>query len=133
MICLILFILAMNSCENENLVSTINFNNTSKSDVYVHGSYNYPDTLLTYEFPSPTLNPQIFKVGANSSSEQALETRGNYLAKLKDIERFVVFVFDAEVLETTPWDTVKVNYMVLKRYDLSLEDLESLNWTITYP
>jgi len=39
---------------------------------------------------------------------------------------------DANTLETTSWDTIKLNYKVLKRYDLSFQDLEKMNWTITY-
>jgi hypothetical protein len=50
-----------------------------------------------------------------------------------DNKVLMVFIFDAKVLETTPWDTVKAKYLVLKRYDLSLQDLEDMNWTITYP
>jgi len=45
----------------------------------------------------------------------------------------MVYVFDAHVIETTAWDSVKANYLVLKRYDLSLDDLKRMNWTITYP
>lgn len=48
-------------------------------------------------------------------------------------DTLMVYVFDAETLEITPWDTVKANYMVLKRYDLSLEDLKKSDFTITYP
>ena len=43
------------------------------------------------------------------------------------------FIYDACILETTPWDTIKAKYIVLKRYDLSLQDLQQMNWTITYP
>jgi hypothetical protein len=45
----------------------------------------------------------------------------------------MVFVFNAGLLETIPWDTIKANYLVMKRYDLSLPDLEEMDWTITYP
>ncbi|MFD1631674.1 hypothetical protein [Pseudopedobacter beijingensis] len=43
------------------------------------------------------------------------------------------YVFDGEVLENTDWKTVKANNMYLQRYDLSLEDLRKLNFTIPYP
>lgn len=43
------------------------------------------------------------------------------------------FIYDANTLETVPWDMVVKNYLILKRYDLSLEDLQGMDWTITYP
>ena len=44
-----------------------------------------------------------------------------------------VYVFDAAVVDNTSWDIVAKDYLVLKRYDLSLEDLQRLNWQVTYP
>ena len=43
-----------------------------------------------------------------------------------------VFIFDAEVVENTSWEDVARDYLVLKRYDLSLDDLKQLDWKITY-
>ena len=44
-----------------------------------------------------------------------------------------VYIFDAELIENTPWEVIAKDYLVLKRYDLTLEDLQRLNWKITYP
>jgi len=44
-----------------------------------------------------------------------------------------VYVFYASVVENTPWEVVARDYLVLKRYDLTLEDLQRLDWKITYP
>jgi len=44
-----------------------------------------------------------------------------------------LFLFDKQTVIEQPWDTIVKNNMILKRYDLSLEDLNSMNWTITYP
>ncbi len=43
------------------------------------------------------------------------------------------FIYDAQTLETTPWDTVVKKYMILKRHDLTKKDLDSMGWKITYP
>lgn len=32
-----------------------------------------------------------------------------------------------------PDTLLRKGYKILKRYDLSIDDLDSLNWTITYP
>lgn len=44
-----------------------------------------------------------------------------------------VYVFDADIVENTSWGIVARDYLVLKRYDLTLEDLQRLDWKITYP
>ncbi len=45
----------------------------------------------------------------------------------------MVFVFNADTLETHGWDYAKEHNMVMQRYDLSLTDLQNLNWTLTFP
>lgn len=35
--------------------------------------------------------------------------------------------------EGTLWNEVTENYLVLKRYDLSLNDLQMMDWKMTYP
>lgn len=44
-----------------------------------------------------------------------------------------VFIFHTDTLNKYTWEEVRDGYMILKRYDLSLEDLKQNNWTITYP
>ena len=43
------------------------------------------------------------------------------------------YLFSRDTLETVSWEEVVKEYKVLARYDLTLEDLERLNWTIYYP
>ena len=49
------------------------------------------------------------------------------------LDTLFLFIFDANVIERTPWDIVARDYLVLRRYDLTLEDLQRLNWQVTYP
>ena len=49
---------------------------------------------------------------------------------LNPIDTLMVFVFDAELLETNPSN---VEEALLLRYDLSLKDLQRFNWTLSYP
>lgn len=44
----------------------------------------------------------------------------------------IVFI-DENVYDNEPWDSVRVNYQVLSRLDLSIEDLKANNYTIAYP
>jgi len=52
-----------------------------------------------------------------------------------------IYIFHADTIANQSWDRIRDEYMVLKRYDLSLEDIKSLDKadrgipqrTITYP
>ena len=124
-------VLLSSTCEKDkDKHDLIMFTNNSSELIYVRGSWEYPDTAIN--FSNPALAGDFYKVAANTSDDP-LRLQDTYEGRFEQFEKVMVFVFDAQVLETTPWDTVKANYLVLKRYDLSLDDLNRMNWTITYP
>lgn len=43
------------------------------------------------------------------------------------------FIFDKEIVESIPWETIVEEYMVLQRYDVTKKDLERLNCVLYYP
>lgn len=47
-------------------------------------------------------------------------------------EKVWIFVFDAEVLENTDIPTLIANRYYLKKYELSLSDLQQINWKIIF-
>ena len=49
------------------------------------------------------------------------------------IDTLHIFVFEEDVLSIYTWEKVVNDYMVLQRYDLSLQDLQQLNWQVSYP
>lgn len=124
--------------DDKNCHKTILFINKSSKAVYIESSGGFPDTLsFKNEFPNPALNPDLFRIDPNSENDRGLWRRDCYELAFNSViipsDTLMVFVFDGQILETTPWDSVKANYLVLRRYDLSLEDLRRLNWTIIYP
>ena len=124
------------ACRDKNIIGhedlRLKFNNSSEMALYASYAYSYPDTSIdSYDI---TNAPYRHKAEINSTITLiADDSWGKIFLHNIDSDTLMVFVFDAHVLETTPWDTVKANYLVLKRYDLSLQDLENMNWTITYP
>jgi hypothetical protein len=44
----------------------------------------------------------------------------------------LLFIFDADVIEKTPWDTIVKYDMFLKRYQFTKDELEKMNWEIVY-
>lgn len=103
---------------------------------YVIWDLEYPDTLNFGHFSSPALNSQTSKVMSNSSNSYALLIRDCWELYFDDIissDTLLVYVFDAEIIDNVPWDSIVLDYMVLKRYDLSLENLKKMDWIIPYP
>jgi hypothetical protein len=117
---------------------TISFINNSEKAIYVSRDTHYPDTLYFGHFSSPALNSSFNKILGEMSSDRPLQNRDcweddfDYDALIPS-DTLMVYVFDAQVLESVPWSTVVHDYLVLKRYDLSLSDLVNMNWTIIYP
>jgi hypothetical protein len=133
----VIFFLVACCKDDANCHKTIAFNNASEKDVYVTFDRYYPDTLYIFHSESPTSESENTKVLSKSSSNRPLDNEdcweSDFNYKPQPLDNLMVYVFDAEILETTDWSVVAHNYLVLKRYDLSLEDLQGMNWTITYP
>ena len=48
-------------------------------------------------------------------------------------DTFSIFVFEVDTLQAYSWNEIIEDYKVLQRYDLSLEDLERLDYKLSYP
>jgi hypothetical protein len=44
-----------------------------------------------------------------------------------------LFLFDKAVVDSVPWDTIRVHNMYVKHFDFNRATLDSLNWNLTYP
>lgn len=125
------------SCgEEEECHETITFINQSETELYVTSSTEYPDTMNFAFQPNPTLDSINKKVQSLEINDHVLWGRGCLELVFKDriaSDTLMIYVFDSQVLESMPWDTVISQHLILKRYDLSLDDLGRLDWTITYP
>ena len=122
--------------KDDNCHKVITFINKTGDTLYVTSAYEFPDTMIFKTQPNPLLDPNFTKVLPKESNTQVLWHRGCIELAFKDLipsDTLMVYIFDSKVLKNTPWETVKANYLILKRYDLSLQDLKNTNWTITYP
>lgn len=135
---LILIFLATALCatkckkDSEDCHFTVPYKNNTQKSLYIITESYYPDTILRN--PNPANNPQLYKVKPLSilsyKEKSCIEAIYNVYTPS---DTMMFYIFDAEVLENTDWEVVKTNNMYLQRYDLSLEDLRKLNFTITYP
>ena len=128
---LIPFLMGTQCQKEENCHKNILLINNSSERLYVVGSREYPDTL---DFIHDAYN--VLKSGeikAHSNSITPLSLRDCYEAIFHDdIDKLQVYVFNADTVDNNDWSYIYTNYKV-KRYELTLEDLQYGNWTITYP
>jgi hypothetical protein len=116
--------------------SRLAINNKSSQPIYYAIGNGYPDTLIPGypPLPNPALSPSDHEVMPFSMHGIALNgTWESFYSDIYPSDKLVFFVFDANTLETTNWDTVRARYRILKRYDLTLDSIRKMNWVLTYP
>lgn len=92
-----------------------------------HGIF-YPDTIL------PEMNPYPYKFDKEyhfSFGEGNFDE--NALFELFPTDTMSIFFFDPDTLAKYNWETIREDYKILVRYDLSHNDLKKLGWCIYYP
>jgi hypothetical protein len=105
------------------------FNNTDSNCYIVHSSM-YPDT----SFKNTMYNYSESKERVNYAEKKSKSTIAelcwdDYFNNIKSDTLMIFVILDAGQGR----ENLKDHYTVLKRYDLTLKDLEKKNWTITYP
>ncbi len=118
--------------DDDNHHYRIRFVNWSEKSIYVDCSIFHPDTI-------PMLTSERDEILPGKINNSTLSTFTSWESvfgadlddrNLNPIDTLMVFVFDAELLETNP---SYVEEALLLRYDLSLKDLQRFNWTLSYP
>ena len=120
----------------------IQFKNNTETTIWIDRSRYYPDTAIALY----TRDPRVDKNSAVSpleNSTSALWSRSFYESafgiKIYEngdtvgFDTLIVFVFNDDTLARYGWQTVRENYLVHQRYDLSLDDLRRLNWQLYFP
>ncbi len=127
--------------DSENCHYAIEFSNNFEKNLRVRPSmyvYNIPNSCgirtLSYIYNTATDDMYLVRRG-EQNNRKATEAGGCVESLFAEhyADTLNIYIFDAEVIENTPWETVVRDYLVLKRYDLSLSDLQRLNWQVTYP
>lgn len=133
LLCVIM--LCSNSCEKPPFVDyfyDIIVTNSSRSDIRVYladefASKQYPDTTL------PNSKPALQKAPVGKSCYFDSKTPWEENLKKLPADTLSIFFIDHAVYENEPWDSVRLHYKILKRLDLSIDDLNALNYKIAYP
>jgi hypothetical protein len=93
----------------------------------VNSKTAYPDTSL------PVTEPYLINGSISSTSCYRSNKTQEMTFDLLPADTLSVFVINKDTLLYYGWDTIRSQYKILKRYDLSYHDLESMNWRIPYP
>jgi hypothetical protein len=107
--------------------SKFEIRNNSDSSIYFAFSYSYPDSSLSRINSVPYYKGNLW--------QKLLAHEGKYEGTgIFDLSQTtLVFIFDAQTIENTPWDSIVKHRTVLKRYQLTKSDMEKCDWTIIYP
>ncbi|MDR2836889.1 MAG: hypothetical protein LBV69_12010 [Bacteroidales bacterium] len=129
-IVLLSFLLILVACPKKDYKHVFRFSNNSNVDVYIYlgvvnrdlGGTLYPDTAI-----AEVRCGVLFKKGESRYYSYNYEYNNGYTNVLS------LFIFNADTFDTYSWDEIKNDYKILRRYDLSLQDIEMSNYMISYP
>ena len=103
-----------------------NIKNQSENELYFYIDSKYPDTTITVENTTNRILPMsTFRLGGFRTQNKKFEEAVN--------DTLSFFFIAKETLENNYWSEIKTNYLILKRYDVSYNDFESVDFEIVYP
>ncbi len=134
---LILLITGSSKCVMDGLEeiepdSTLTIVNNSAEDLIHIASFQDDTTLEKMKFIKDEVQYEALTIKANS----LIEDESNWIYSFTNNETpdtLRVFLFAKNTIVSTEWDQIVSKYLILKRCDLTLSDLDSLEWTIIYP
>lgn len=138
-------VLFLSSCDPTD--AKLHIVNKSDKDLYYALSHHYPDTTLknvispqatdVYTGKEITRHKGSFRcVEAHSTKYCSTSGRGywEHIIPNRNKDSIVtIFLFDVEEVHKQPWECVRESYSIVKRYDISLKELQRRNWRVVYP
>ena len=134
---IVVILFLMVSCRTEPLLHPLYIVNNSNDTLKIYFNDDkdhrsvYPDTLITnFE------NRIIFEDYPPLSGKLEITAVGSWKKSFKIHtiqDTMSIFVFHSDTLARYSWREIRRDYKVLARYDLSLEDLERLDFELSYP
>ena len=79
---------------------------------------------------SPFDTKEAYNSSLIKSGEESISTGSRHFFEVNP--KGYWYVFSGKVVSTTPWDSIRVKNLYLKRYDLDVKTLDSLNWRIVH-
>lgn len=121
---IIIFLLCSRACAFGDYELDITIYNNSDYTLLTDGKYEYPDT---------TLNEKMyFEMTLPHSKGRATYSTRRWDRVIVN-GKMSIFILDKNIVDNMSWKKIQDDYMILQRYDVSIDELEDLNWTIYYP
>lgn len=122
---IILLVLCNVGCDKlADHVYSIKVQNNTADTLQFYASYVYPDTAIAKEKPRLKM--------AYPSNYSYWDSKEKWEAILPS-DTISMYILSKDTVDNYSWDLIRSDNKILKRYDLSIKDLEKQNWTITYP
>jgi hypothetical protein len=103
--------------------------NNTHFPVYYLLEQDYPDTLL----PSSNTQLQIIQSGRKEKLTGSNHKWEDSFKEYFPNDTLIIFLLNADTINKYSWNVIQEKNKIIKWKVYSLEDLESNNWTITYP
>ena len=114
--------------------------------LYLKNNADYPIVYFTAininplpsVYPDTTLRSDSLLMEAKIQSGENMDLWARDV-RIKDLfddlpgDTLSIYLFHIDTLKNNTWADVQAGYKILKRYDLSLEDLEHLDYKLNYP
>ena len=123
-------IFSASSCEKNPFVErvySIKVQNNSNSSINFLVSYNYPDTIIPDQYNSVSSIRAKDYTPLDSKQEWSTEFAKTKAGKLS------FFFFNPDTITNYGWEKVRSDYKILKRKEVTLQDVQNNQWTVTYP
>lgn len=113
--------------QRPNLDVAILMENNSNVNLICH--FQYTDTILqSYNPYTSTLSVRLGTV--LSKQERKFPKEKATISKFSPIHLFLI---DEDTLLNVDWGRIRSENLILHRYDLTLQDLEDMDWKVEYP
>jgi hypothetical protein len=131
---LCLFTCSANSCDPDSdghwdgrLTIVNNTNDTILSFL----QFNFPDTLILDQ-DAPESNAIMVPPKSSGKHYSSIKWEDR-ISILNSHNTVMIFINSYDTILKYPWSQIQMEYNILYRYDLSVDDLKELNWIINYP
>ncbi len=124
----IILLLPFNSCILNTWDSSLNLNNTSNDTIaYTYNIGNINDTVPDLEYCDES---QLYEILPNSSEDIAAQFK--WKKAIGSVNILHYFIYSLDTIKKYGLCKTLKNNKQLKRFDLNHDELEKMNWRITY-
>jgi len=126
---------ALISCHPDRFFGWFSIKNNSSKGICYSYSNLYPDTSIPKGNYVPSGSPGPPSITIQPGESYSLLKAASLDSYFNSVTSgtMELFIFDSHTVETVSWDSVRTNYLILKRYDLTLDSIKKMNGVINFP